>query len=401
MPRPESLAVSILLTALVSLGPLSTDMYLPSMPALRQVFGASVPEIQLTLSVFLAGFAISQLVYGPLSDRFGRRPVVLGGLMIFAAASTACSFAPDIEWLVLGRFFQALGACCGPVVGRAIVRDIYGPTRAATMLAYMGTAMGLAPMVAPLIGGYVTVTFGWQGNFLVLLFIGLVILGGIGTMLSETNKWRDHDALRPATIIRNSALLLGHGAYLGYVVTAALVFSGLFAFISGAAFVLIEVLGVPVAYFGYAFGAVVIGYMIGAFILARLNHRMGIDRMILIGSTTCLLAGLALILLLAQGIVTVFSVILPMMIYLMGTGMVLPAAQAGAVGPFPRTAGLASALLGFIQMASAAFTGFMVGVFDNGTAWPMSLTIALMGGLTFAWFRFRVWPRRAENPGAG
>ncbi|MEQ8165663.1 MAG: MFS transporter, partial [Alphaproteobacteria bacterium] len=122
MPRPESLAVSILLTALVSLGPLSTDMYLPSMPALRQVFGASVPEIQLTLSVFLAGFAISQLVYGPLSDRFGRRPVVLGGLMIFAAASTACSFAPDIEWLVLGRFFQALGACCGPVVGRAIVR---------------------------------------------------------------------------------------------------------------------------------------------------------------------------------------------------------------------------------------------------------------------------------------
>lgn len=160
MPRPDSLPIRILLTALVAFGPLSTDLYLPSLPTLVRVFGTDVATVQLTLSIFLVGFAVSQLVYGPMSDRFGRRPTLLVGVTIYLAASAVCAMTSSIDALIAARFFQALGACCGPVVARAVVRDVFGRDRAATVLAYMSMAMALAPAVGPMLGGVLTEWFG-------------------------------------------------------------------------------------------------------------------------------------------------------------------------------------------------------------------------------------------------
>ena len=154
MARADSLTVAVLLTALVALGPISTDLYLPSLPAIGAAFGVDAGEVQLTLSVFLAGFACSQLVYGPLADRFGRRPVMLAGLALYSAATVICMVATSIDVLILARFLQAIGACVGPVLGRAVVRDVYGREGAAQVLSYMGMAMALAPAFGPIIGGY-------------------------------------------------------------------------------------------------------------------------------------------------------------------------------------------------------------------------------------------------------
>lgn len=177
MLRTNSFLFTVILTALVAFGPLSTDMYLPSLPAMKAEFGASVSDVQLTLSIFLAGFAVSQLLYGPLSDRFGRRPILIFGIFAYGIASVACFLATSIEMLIVARFFQAFGACSGPVLGRAIVRDVFGQDRAAQVLAYMGSAMALAPAVAPLAGGYLQVWFGWQASFVFLAgFAFLLVL---------------------------------------------------------------------------------------------------------------------------------------------------------------------------------------------------------------------------------
>src|SRR5574340_191554 len=181
---PHSSSLVVLLATLVALGPISTDLYLPALPALATYFGSDVSRVQLTLSVFLAGFAVAQIVYGPLSDRFGRRPVMLAGLTIYLLASVACAFAVSIDGLIAARFLQALGACAGPVLGRAIVRDVYGPVEAARVLAYISGAMAIAPMLGPMLGGWLTVLFGWRANFAALsifsaaqLLATLAILG--------------------------------------------------------------------------------------------------------------------------------------------------------------------------------------------------------------------------------
>ena len=242
-PAPESLVIAALLTALVALGPLSTDMYLPALPTLMRAFGAGVAPAQFTLSVFLMGFAFGQLLIGPLSDRFGRRPVLLWGMALYAVASVVCATAGDFQQLTAARLFQALGACCGPVVGRAVVRDVYGRERAARMFAYMAMAMAAAPAVAPMIGGFLTQWPGWRGIFLVLGLVGAGLALALALMLSETNPNLNPEAVRPGRLLANYRLLLGDRRYCGYVLCFAGVFSSLFAFISGSSFVLIDGLG--------------------------------------------------------------------------------------------------------------------------------------------------------------
>lgn len=196
-PRPDSVAVAALLTALVAFGPISTDMYLPSLPALVSDFQTDVPTVQLTLSAFMVAFALAMLVYGPLSDRFGRRPVLLGAVVLYVISSVACVFAPTIEALVVARVFQAMGCCAGPVLGRAVVRDVYGRERAAQVLSYMGTAMALAPAIGPIAGGWLQVAFGWQAVFVVLSLFSLIALFGTYFMLDETNPHKNPYAISP------------------------------------------------------------------------------------------------------------------------------------------------------------------------------------------------------------
>lgn len=396
MLRSRSLAITLLLVALAAFPPLSTDLYLPSLPELERVFQAGVSQVQLTLSVFLVGFAVAQLVYGSLSDRFGRRPVLLGGVSVYFVASVACAFAPSIEMLIVARFLQALGACSTTVISRAVVRDIHGPKEAARILAYISSAMALAPMIAPLFGGYLTVWYGWRSNFVVLAIFGGLSLLAVALMLAETNEHKDVHALRFGRIGRYFLELTRHQTYFGYVLTTSLMFSGLFAFLSDSSFVLIQVLGVPIEHFGLYFAVIVLGYMIGTQISARLVMRFGVDNILRIGTGIGMAAGIVLAGLGWAGIAHVASVIGPHFFFMVGTGMVMPNGMAGAVGPFPRMAGLASAVLGFVQMAIAALVGVAVGHLHDGTVVPMTSTIGAMGTASFLAFTLLVWRRRAR-----
>ncbi|MDH3474815.1 MAG: multidrug effflux MFS transporter [Rhodospirillales bacterium] len=374
--RPESLVVTVLLTMLVAFGAISTDLYLPSLPAIGAGFGADTGQVQLTLSVFLLGFAVSQVAYGPLSDRFGRRPVLIGALGVYVLASLACMTAPGIGSLITWRFFQALGACAGVVLGRAIVRDIYGREGAARMLSYMGMAMALAPALGPILGGYLQVWFGWRANFAVLSAFGAASLLGVLVLLPETNRWRDATATRVLQIARNYRTLAGDPVYLGYVLVCAFSYSGIFAFISGSSFVFIGGLGLTPDRYGLCFAAIVVGYMVGAFASGRLTLSLGIDRLVLAGAAIGLAGGVAAFALALAGIASVTGIIAPVFVFMIGVGLMLPNAMAGAIGPYPRMAGTASALLGVIQMTLAAVIGIAVGQAQDGTARGMNGAIA-------------------------
>ncbi len=390
-----SLLIAVVLTLLTGFGPMSTDVYLPSLPTLVTAFDTDIATVQLTLSVFLVGFAVAQLVYGPVSDRFGRRPAILAGVAIFTAASVACALATSVEMLILCRFLQALGACCGPVLGRAVVRDLYGPERSARILAYMSMSMALAPAIGPMIGGVLQQEFGWQATFWLLVGFGALMLASVLGLLGESNRHRDPLATSPARLVRNYASLLRHRRYIGYVAIVACSYSAIFTFISGSSFVLSGMLGLSPPVYGACFGVVCIGYICGTFGSGRLTLRLGINRMIAAG-TLVMLAGAAVMAgLAAAGVFTVWAVVGPFFVVMIGVGLTLPNAIAGAIAPFPAMAGTASALMGFLQMTLAALVGIAIGHATGSDGLPMALAVLLTTLGALAAFRLLVRPSAA------
>lgn len=377
-PAADSLGVAVLLTSMVALGPISTDLYLPTLPLLVTTFASDAATVQLTLSVFLIGFALAQLLYGPLSDRFGRRPMVLTGVTLYLLGSLACALAADIQMLILARLVQAVGACCGPVLGRAIVRDVYGRERAAKVLAYMAMAMAIAPAVGPVLGGLLAEAWGWRSCFIALIGFGGLVWIGIFFALAETNRQHDPHALVPEQWLANHRRLFAHRPYMGYVLCSACAYGGIFSFISGSSFVLMDTVGLsPVAY-GFCFTTVVVGYMAGSFSAGRLSIRLGVDRMIRLGALAAIAGGSIALALALLGVITVWAIVGPLVLFFIGAAFILPNAMAGAVGPFPHMAGLASAFLGFVQMSSAALVGLAVGHGQDGTARAMMLAVFLV-----------------------
>ncbi len=390
--RADRLEVAIIVTLCVALGPLATDLYLPSLPSIGRAFEVSVGEAQLTLSVFLIGFALSQLIYGPLSDRFGRRPVMLFGLVVFLAASIFCSFAWSLEVLLVGRLLQSLGICAGPVLGRAVVRDAWGPDRSARILSYTGSAMALAPAIGPIIGGFLEAAFGWRSSFHALSLFALALLAFVYLRLPETNRSPDPNALRPLRIAGNFLVLLHHRSYLGFMLIAALSYAGLFVFIAGSSFLLIDDLGLSPQLYGFSFAAVIFGYILGSFTSGRFGERFGRDRMLALGVLSGLFAAALGLVLSLSGVLAVWSVVGVTALYFMAAGFMLPNAVAGALRHYPHMAGSASSLMGFVQMSIAAVLGIAVGQLHDGSHVPMAAAIALAaGGIAVSW-QFLVRP---------
>ncbi len=366
------------------LQPVSTDLYLASLPGLAFTFAASVETVQLTLSAWVAAFGLMQLVAGPLSDRHGRYPVLAGGLGLYVAASVACVLAPSISLLIAARTFQAVGCCAAVVVARAVVRDVYTPRDGAKALAQASTILAIGPIVGPILGSFLEVRFGHRAAFIVLALLAALLLAAVLAKPIETNRQRNPAALRPRTLAANYTRVLRSPEFLAYTLVSSASYGGLFAFISGSSLVLIRVLGVPTAHFGFAFAFCVCGYLIGTILCRRLLSHMSVPRALRVGATFALASGLAMAGLAAAGVHHWAALLLPGIGYFLAHGINFPCGQVSSVAPFPRHAGAAAGLFGFSVMAVAALTGVWIGASYDGTVYPLTLTMAAFAGAVFA-----------------
>jgi DHA1 family bicyclomycin/chloramphenicol resistance-like MFS transporter len=376
-PRPAVLIAIV--SVLVLIAPFSNDIFLPSMPSMARDLATDYGSVQLALSSFMLGIGISQLIIGPLSDAYGRRPVLKWALILYVGASVVCVFAPNIETLLGARFVQSVGGCAGLAVGRAVIRDRFEGAEAAQAYAYIATALAAGPMLGPIIGGQIEVWFNWRGSFVFLTVLGLVALVAVIGALGETNSAPNKEAMRPSRLVRGYAAMFRDRRYLGYAVTITATYGGVFAFISGSAFVFIELMGVAPDVYGLGFAIAIGGYGAGTFTASQISARIGIDGMILIGGLIACAATLCLVGFAWAGALSMWAIVVPVTVFTYGTGFVFPNCQAGAIMPYPHMAGAAAALLGSIQMAAAALIGALVGQLHDGTAWPMVIIMACCG----------------------
>jgi DHA1 family bicyclomycin/chloramphenicol resistance-like MFS transporter len=377
--KPDTLAMTVMLAFMTALGPLATDLYLPSLPHIGAALGASPAAVQLTLSAYLIGFSVGQIVYGPISDALGRKPVLVASFALFVIATIACAIAASVETLIVARAIQAFGGAGPIILARTMVRDLYEGPRAGREMSMMGSIMGVTPIIAPVLGGFLQVGFGWRSIFATMAAGGLVLALLAVFLVPETNRFRDRSHLSPGAILRSYSVVLKNRAYRAYVALLALSYAGLFAFISASSFVMQGVYGLDEIMFGIAFALCSVFFVIGTLIGTRIVVRRGFDRTIGVGVALLAIGGVG------QWLGAYFlpgqivALVIPEMIYFTGIGLVLPQAMAAAMAPFPERAGAASSLAGFVQMVFASAAGAGVGAFVGGSAMPLVTASALSG----------------------
>jgi MFS transporter, DHA1 family, multidrug resistance protein len=381
MLRPGTFALTLLLAALTALGPLSIDMYLPSLPDIAHVLAAPQARVQLTVSNYLIGFAVGQIFYGPLSDRYGRRPVLLAALALYVTGTGICAATQSIDPLIAARFFQGVGGSGSIVLARAIVRDLYSGVRAARELSLMGSISAFAPIVAPMIGGVLQTAFGWRASFILMGVAAVLAMLMAGRLLPETLRQRVAEPFSLKFLLKSYGLLLRHRAFLAYLAIVTVTYAGLFAWISGASVVLQRVYGLSPVTFGFSFSLGAAGYMAGAASAARLVLRLGLDRTMGLGVTLLAVGGLSLAAVVATHIANGVWLVVVMAVYLAGMGLSMPQALAGALTPFPDRAGTAASLMGLVQQTAAALVAAIVGNYLGRSAWPVAGVVVTMGCL--------------------
>jgi MFS transporter, DHA1 family, multidrug resistance protein len=395
MLQPGTFGLTLLLAMLTALGPVSMDMYLPSLPDIAHVLNAPTARTQLTVSSYLIGFAVGQVIYGPLSDRYGRRPVLLAAVALYLTSTLACAAAQSVELLIAARLLQGISGSGSIVLARAIVRDIYSGVQAARELSLMGSISAFAPIVAPMIGGVLQTAFGWRASFICMCVGAIVTMLVAARLLPETLRRRSGQPVSLFSMVRGYGAVLQHRGFLVYLGILTISYAGLFAWISGASVVLQSVYGLSATAFGFTFALGAAGYMVGAMIATRLVVRLGLDRTISVGVVVLAGGGLALAAVVATGIPGVWLVV-AMAVYLAGLGLAMPQAMAGALTPFPDRAGTAASLMGFVQQTVAAIVAAVIGGYLGSSAWPMTGVVLAMGCLTFLlWMlsrRLRVQP---------
>ncbi|MDE0478133.1 MAG: multidrug effflux MFS transporter [Gammaproteobacteria bacterium] len=379
----------VLLAMISALGPSATQILLPAVPVIRQDFDVSDDIAQLTLSLSMAAIAIGTLTYGPLSDKFGRRPIILFGLFICAAGSLLCAFAGTIELLVIGRFVQAFGAAVGLVLARAIIRDIYGPAESARVIATLVMVMVVIPMFSPAVGGELLVRFGWQTIGTAFALFSLVMLFMAGFSLPETLK-EPVPFAGVGSMLRTFGELLSSRVFSGYAFCVAFVSVVFFSFIAAGPEILVSVYGRPANEYGYYFIMMPCGFMAGTWIARHYGLRLHIDRLMLIGMMIAIVGICLAFVLLIAGWRHPLALFAPVSLTVLGNGITLPNAQAAAINEFPKLAGSASGLTGFLQMALSALAAQLVAAVYNGTAYPLMFIMLAASLLSLGSFRIGV-----------
>jgi len=360
----------LLLAAVSALGPIAMQILLPGIPIIKESFAVSTSVAQLTLSLSMAAIAVATLAYGPLSDRYGRRPVLIAGISITIVGSLLCIMAPTIELLIAGRIVQAAGGAVGLVVARAIVRDVYDARESASVIATLVMVMVVMPMLSPAVGGELMVQFDWHAVFYLVAIVSSIMLVLLFLTLPETLQ-EPVAFTGVGNLARAYFDLLRNPIFSGYGYSVAFVSVVFFSFISAAPEIMVSVLKRPTTEYGYYFISIPLGFMIGNYTTRHLGRRYGIHRMIDYGSRISI-AGIALaIVIQLVGITHPAGLFFPIAIAIFGNGITLPNAQAGAINAAPKMSGTASGLTGFMQMGFSAIAAQAVALIFNGTVYPM------------------------------
>ena len=384
MLRPDTFALTLLLASLTALGPMSSDMYVPSLPDIGHSLHVPIAQVQLTISSYLVGFAMGQIIYGPISDRLGRKPVLLVAIVIYGLGSVLCATTRSIDALIAARFVQALGGAGAIVLARAVVRDLYSGVRAGRELSLMGSIQAFAPIAAPLIGGILQTVFGWHASFILLVIVSIAFGTLTARLLPETLRKRTSEPLSLATMGNLYGSVLSHRSFLAHLAIMTTTFVGLYAWVSGASVVIQGVYGLSPLAFGMTYAVGSLGYMLGTNIAVRIVMRLGLGPMIGIGTAIMAAGGLLMAAVVAFGLTSVTWLVGSMTVYLAGMGLAMPQTMAAALTPFPDRAGTASSLLGFSQQSCGAIAAAAIGAYLGGSAWPVAGTIAAMGVAAFA-----------------
>jgi len=371
---PPTLIV-LTLALLLGIQPITTDLYLPALPGLTQELGASMAQAQLTLTALLLAFGVSQLFWGPLSDRFGRRPVLLLGMSAYVLASLGSAFSPSMDLLIVWRALQGAAMGAAVMCARAIVRDLYTPVQGASVMSKGLSGLGVIACLSAPLGGLLTALFNWHAALLALSVFGAVCLSLIALRFEETIPAKNPQALRFGTLVQTWLGIVRNPTFLAFTALSTFAYSGLFTFLASSSFVFIRVLGLSTTQYGLVMFANSFIYVLGTFLCRRLLLRFGVRRAVAMAGVLTLSGGGLVAALAYAGVQSAWAIELPFALFMLAHGIHNPCGQSGAVGPFPQAAGAASALNGFLAMVSAFATGQWLGAHMDGTTGPMVLGI--------------------------
>lgn len=367
--------VILTLSLLLGLQPITTDLYLPALPALTQGFAAPMAQAQLTLSALLLSFGLSQLVWGPLSDKFGRRPILLIGLTAYGLAAVASALAPSMALLIFWRAVQGAAMGAAVMCARAIVRDLYTPLQGARVMSKGLTGLGVIACLSAPLGGLLSDAFGWRAALLALAVFGALALAVVAWKFEETVAHKNPNALRPAQLLKTWLGIARHPTFLAFSALSAASYGGLFTFLASSSFVFIQVLGLSKTQYGLVMFVNSVLYIGGTFLCRHWLPPLGIKRTVALAGGLSLAGGTLMGALALAGVQSVWAVLLPQCLFMLGHGIHQPCSQSGAVGPFPQAAGAASALNGFIMMLAAFAMGGWLGAHMDGTVMPLALGV--------------------------
>ncbi len=371
--------IPAVLIACMCVSILSTDLYTPSLPHLTRVFGVDAGIVQMTMSANFIGYAIGPFAIGPLSDRFGRRPLLSYCMIFFALFSLACAFAPTIEFLIGARAFQGAAGSVVSVLGVVIIRDLYQGPDALRVLSIYGAAIGVAPALGPVLGGWVHVNFGWEANFFILTGLGVAVAGAAWIIVPETGRRTPLDI---RLSLRRYYGLLRDPRFVFPGLAISSVFAGLFAYITAGPFLLIDHLGVPTEKYGYYYGVGVLAYISGAGLANQLAHKAGPRAIMQAGVAISLIGAFLMLALDLSDMISAITIVFAMSVFSLGLGLTFSAAPLVMLAHVSKQHGAAAGVLfGAGQSLGAAIGAYSVASYYDGTATPLVLAILIFTGL--------------------
>lgn len=383
-PRISHALAAFALAMLLGLQPVTTDVYLPALPLLTRELAAPMSAAQLTMSALILAFGVAQLFWGPVADRVGRRPVLITGLALYTAASIGCVLAADIGWLVVWRVMQGASLAAAVVCARAIVRDLYEPIEGARVMSLALSGLGVIAITGPVVGGLVASAWGWRAALGIVAAFGTLTLALVAWRLPETLQHKNHDATRAGPLFAQWGQIARHRTFIAWTLLVSFTYGGLFTILAGSSFIYIDVLGLAPGRYGLAMAAASSSYLAGTFVCRRWIVRHGIRGAVARGGAFTLAGGALGAALVLAGVHATWAVLLPQCLFSFGHGIHQPCGQAGAVGPFPRAAGAASALAGFVLALTAFGIGLWLGRALDGTLLPYALGLGFWALATAA-----------------